>query len=320
MSFDLFTTPPPDVAVEIDSVQVAAARLAVRGGQPAIAAHASEALPTGAVAPGLAALNLPDVPVVAQTIGRVLTELGGPKPTRVALVVPDTVAKVSLLRLENVPPKSADLREIVKWQLKKSSPFPLEQAVLSLSPGGGADGREFVATVARADVIHQYEQACAMAGVHAGLIDLATFSVINGIVRAASAPSGDPSRGDWLLVHVADTYLSLAVLRGESLLFFRNRSEETEGTLADLMHQTAMYYEDRLQGAGFTRVLIAGSTRLPGGHEPVRRAVEARIGVTVELVDPRHAAALQDRIVAAPELLDRLAPLVGVLVRERKAA
>lgn len=320
MSFDLFTTPPPDVAVEIDSAQVAAARIAVRGGQPAIAAHASEALPPGAVAPGLAALNLPDVPIVAQAIGRVLAELGGPKPTRVALVVPDTVAKVSLLRLEKVPPKSADLREIVKWQLKKSSPFPLEQAVLSLSPGGGADGREFVATVARADVIHQYEQACAMAGVHAGLIDLATFSVINGIVRGALAPSGDPSSGDWLLVHVADTYLSLAVLRGESLLFFRNRSEETEGTLADLMHQTAMYYEDRLQGAGFTRVLIAGGTRLPGGHEPVRRAVEARIGVTVELVDPRHAAALQDRIVAAPELLDRLAPLVGVLVRERKAA
>jgi GTP-binding protein HflX len=62
------------------------------------------------------------------------------------------------------------------------------------------------------------------------------------------------------------------------------------------MHQTAMYYEDRLQGAGFGRVLIAGSTRLPGGHEPVRRAVEARIGITVEPVDPRHAAALQDRI------------------------
>ena len=315
MRFDLFTTPPPDVAVEIDSAHVAAARISVRGGQPVIATHASEALPPGAVAPGLAALNLPDVPVVAQAIGRVLAELGGPKPSRVALVLPDTVAKVSLLKLEKVPSKSADLREIVKWQLKKSSPFPLEQAVLSLSPGGGADGGEFVATVARADVIHQYEQACVMAGAHAGLIDLATFSVINGLLRGSAAPSGD-----WLLVHVADTYLSLAVLRGESLLFFRNRSEEAEGTLADLMHQTAMYYEDRLQGAGFGRVLIAGGTRLPGGHEPVRRAVEARIGVTVEAVDPRQSAALQDRIVAAPELLDRLAPLVGVLVRERKAA
>ena len=325
MSLDLFTTPPPDVAVEIDSGHVAAARLSVRGSGPVIAAHASEALPPGTVVPGLAALNMPDVPAVAQAIGRVLSELGSPQPSRVALVVPDTVAKVSLLRLENVPAKTADLREIVKWQLKKSSPFPLEQAVLSLSPGGGADGAEFVATVARADVIHQYEQACVMAGVHAGLIDLATFSVINGILRAGgpSTVSGSPrmpSTGDWLLVHVADTYLSLAVLRGASLLFFRNRSEEAEGSLADLMHQTAMYYEDRLQGGGFTRVLMAGGTRLPGGHEPVRRAVEARIGITVEAVDPREAAALQDRIDAPPELLDRLAPLVGLLVRERKAA
>jgi hypothetical protein len=66
--------------------------------------------------------------------------------------------------------------------------------------------------------------------------------------------------------------------------------------------------------------MIAGGSRLPGGTEPVRRAVEARIGITVEPVDPRTAAALQDRIGASPELLDTLAPLAGVLLREAKAA
>ena len=40
----------------------------------------------------------------------------------------------------------------------------------------------------------------------------------------------------------------------------------------------------------------------------------------VEAVDPRTAAALQDRIAASPELLDVLAPLVGMLMRERQAA
>jgi Tfp pilus assembly PilM family ATPase len=323
---DLFTTPPPDVAVEIDRTHVAAARLAMRGGQAVITAHAASSLPAGTVVPGLSALNIPDVPALAQVITRTVAELGGGKPARVALVIPDTVAKVSLLRLETVPSKAADLQEIVKWQVKKTAPFPIEHAVLSLAPlpralgaealAKAADGAsEFVVTLSRADVIHQYEQACLMAGLHAGLVDLATFSVINGILAGTTAPSGD-----WLLVHVTDTYLTLAVMRDRALLFFRNRSEEGEGTLADLIHQTAMYYEDRLRGAGFARVVIAGAGRLPSGAESVRRDLEQRLKIGVEAVDPRTAASLQDRIGASPELLDVLAPLVGMLLRERKAA
>jgi len=260
---------------------------------------------------------MPDVPAVAGAIRHTLSQLGGSKPTRVSLVLPDTVAKVSLLRLEKVPAKAADLHEIVKWQVRKTAPFPMEQAVLSVVPGAlSPDGAsEFVVTVARTDVIHQYEQACVMAGVHAGLVDLSTFSVINSILASASPPAGD-----WLLVHVTDTYLTLAVLRDQALLFFRNRSEETEGSLADLIHQTAMYYEDRLHGAGFARVVIAGAGRLPSGAESVRRDLEQRLRMNVEAVDPRTAAALQDRIAASPELLDVLAPLVGMLLRERRAA
>lgn len=329
---DLFTTPPPDVAVEIDHTHVAAARIAVRGNQHVIVAHASEALPPGAVVPGLAALNIPDVPVVAQAVTRVLAELGGPRPLGVALVVPDTVAKVSLLRLDKVPARAADLVEIVKWQVKKTSPFPMEHAVVSVSPGAlSAEGAsEFVVSLSRADVIHQYEQACVMAGAHPGLVDLSTFSVVNSILASTSAPAGDPStgsgspratsRGDWLLVHVTSGYMTLAVMRDDALLFFRNRGEEDEGSLGDLIHQTAMYYEDRLHGGGFTRVLIAGAARLPGGADSVRRGLVERLGIGVEAVDPRTAALLQDRIGASPELLDVLAPLVGMLLRERKVA
>lgn len=317
MSFRaLFQTPPPDVAIEIDHAHVGAARLVWRGNQAVIAAHAHEALPPGAVVPALAGLNMSDVPLVAKAVGRVLAELGG-APSRVALVVPDTVAKVSLLKLEKVPAKAADLQEIVRWQVRKTAPFPIEQAVLTVSPGATAvDGSaEMVVSLARADVIQQYEQACLMAGAEAGLVDIASFSVLNAILSTPDGPVGD-----WLLVHITDTYLTLAVMRDRSLLFFRHRGEEAEGTLADLIHQTAMYYEDRLHGGGFARVLIAGGARLPGGAESVRRGLEERLHIGVESVDPRQAAALVDRIGASPELLDMLAPLVGMLLREGRVA
>lgn len=311
---DLFQTPAPDVAVEIDRNHVAAARIAWRGAQAVITAHASEPLGPDMVVPGLASLNIPDVPAVAQVLTKVFTQLGG-KPARVSLIVPDTVAKVSLLKLEKVPARSSDLREIVRWQMRKTAPFPIEQAALSISPGarGPDGGSEFVVALSRADVIQQYEQVCLMAGAHAGLVDLSTFGVLNSVLSANAVPSGD-----WLLVHVTDTYLTLAVVRENALLFFRNRGEE-EGTIADLIHQTAMYYEDRLNGTGFARVLVAGAARLPDGADSVRR-LEERLRVSVEAVDPRGAAALQDRIGASPELLDVLSPLVGMLLRERKVA
>ena len=86
------------------------------------------------------------------------------------------------------------------------------------------------------------------------MVDLATFNVINAVLAGAGAPTGD-----WLLVNITADYASIALLRGPHLIFFRNRAADTEGTLADLVHQTAMYYEDRLNGAGFARVLLAGA-------------------------------------------------------------
>ena len=46
----------------------------------------------------------------------------------------------------------------------------------------------------------------------------------------------------------------------------------------------------------------------------MRISIEERLRVKVEPVDPRNVAALRDRITASPELLDALAPLVGILV------
>ena len=82
-----------------------------------------------------------------------------------------------------------------------------------------------------------------------------------------------------------------------------------------------MYYEDRLKGAGFSRVLLAGAAaagaQQAGDVEQLRRSLEERLRTPVETVDPRAAAALTDRIAAAPALLDTLAPLVGLLLRDR---
>jgi len=310
--------PAPDVAVEFASNRVSAASLETRGGQPVVAAHAAEPLPDGALVPSLTAANLHDRTAVAGALARVLERVGAPR--RIGLVVPDVVAKVSLVRFEQVPPRAQDLEQLIRWQVKKTAPFAIEEAQISyvrgLQAGGG---HEFIVALARRSVVEEYEAICAEAGAYAGLVDLATFNVINSVLAGPRVPDAD-----WLLVNVAVDYASIAIMRGRSMIFFRNRGADADGTLADLVHQTAMYYEDRLSGAGFARVILAGAagTGAPqaGDIDEVRRSIGERLTTAVEMVDPRAAAALTDRITAAPMLLDTLAPLVGLLLRDRDNA
>jgi Tfp pilus assembly PilM family ATPase len=311
----LHESPAPAAAVEMAAGRVSAASLEWRGGQAVVSAHASEELADGALVPSLTAANIHDRPAVLGALGRVLERIG--RPRRVGLVVPDVIARISLVRFEKVPARMQDLHQLVRWQVRKSAPFPIEEAQVTFVPGMRAeDGQEFLVSLARRDVIEEYEMLCAEAGAHAGIVDLATINVINAVLAGAGAPTAD-----WLLVNITTSYTSIALLRGPHVIFFRNRAADTEGTLTDLVHQTAMYYEDRLKGAGFARVLLAGAgaaeTHLTGEIDQIRRSLEERLRTAVDTVDPRAAAALTDRIVAAPTLLDALTPLVGLLLRDR---
>lgn len=309
------TSPPPSVGVEIASDRVTAVSLTRESGAATLAAYATERLAPGLVTPALNAPNIHDRAAVAKALRAAFIALGS-SPRRVALVIPDTAAKVSLLRFEKVPAAS-DLDQLIRWQVRKAAPFKPEDALVSWVPAAALPdgGREFLVTMARHDIIESYQQACADAGAHAGVVDLASLNLVN-----AALASGADGGGDWLVVHVAADYATIAIVRGGNLIFFRTRQLEGDADLADLVHQTSMYHEDRLGGSRFARALLSGaSTRGAEAGERARRALEERLGVRIEALDFRGSAAMRDRISAGPELLDTLAPAVGVVLRERTA-
>jgi hypothetical protein len=57
-----------------------------------------------------------------------------------------------------------------------------------------------------------------------------------------------------------------------------------------------------------------------GAVDAARRSLEERLGVSVEPIDPFRSTALTDRIVATPDLMDVLGPLVGMAFRTRAEA
>jgi type IV pilus assembly protein PilM len=306
----------PSVGVEIASDRVTGVSLSGPPSAWTVAAHATERLPAGAVTPALNAVNIHDARTVSAAIRSVFDRLGT-KPRRVAVVIPDTSAKVSLLRFEKVPAAS-DLDQLIRWQVRKAAPFKPEEAQISWVPAAALPdgGREFLVTLARRDIIESYERACLEAGADAGLVDLASLNLIN----ASLASGGQASAGDWLVVNVAQDYATMAIVRGSDLIFFRTRQLEAEGDLADLVHQTSMYHEDRLSGGRFARVVLSGaSSRGADSGERLRRSLEERLATRVEPLDFRGTATMRDRISAGAELLDTLAPAVGIVLRERVA-
>jgi hypothetical protein len=65
-----------------------------------------------------------------------------------------------------------------------------------------------------------------------------------------------------------------------------------------------MYYQDRLAGQGFARVLLGGTGRMPGAVEVARAALEERLDTRVEPIGPS----------------DVLTAVAGMLMRTRREA
>jgi type IV pilus assembly protein PilM len=310
----------PEAAIEIAAHRVTVVGLARSAGEPVVQGWASEALPPGAVVPSLNALNIADRAAVVEALRRAMAR-AGVRGRRAGLIIPDLAAKVSLVPFDTVPERAQDLSDLVTWQVRKAAPFRIEDAQMAFIEGArhGDAGRTFIVTLARKDVVREYEDVCAAAGAHAGVVDLASFNVINAVLAARHRDLGAQMAQavDWLLVNTTQESQTLAIMRGDTLMFFRNRPVEGDEKLPDLVHQTAMYYEDRLQGAGFERVVLAGGAAWSG--DSVRRGLSDRLHAPVTSIEPRQIAGFtgQEFEDLQPAAADALIAPLGLLLRDR---
>ncbi|MGI8671660.1 MAG: type IV pilus biogenesis protein PilM [Luteitalea sp.] len=306
-------TPSPTLGLELDAHRVTAVLIDRHATPPLIRASASVPLPPGAILPSLTAANIPGREQAVRAVREVVDQVGG-RQRRVALVIPDTAAKVSLLPFEQVPSSPRDLEQLIRLQLRKTVPFPLEQAQVSWAGGPvtGA-GATFAVAAMRRAIVEEYEGVCAAAGLHAGAVDLSTFNVVNVVLLADAA--NQPPSGDWLLVHVTPGYASIVIVRNGEIIFFRTRRADADEPVPDVVHQTRMFYEDRLTGQGFSRVLLAGGSDVADRAALVRE-IESRLDARVTALTLAGVATFGDRIGATDQVLSQVVAPAGLVLRE----
>jgi type IV pilus assembly protein PilM len=301
----------PPVAVEVDRGQLTLVRVAPRRKtRPVLESFRIQESPEHAVGTTIFKPNLGSLADLSRQ-ARELFERSGTKPGKLSLILPDNLAKVSIVTLPERPATRKLLREMLRFKLRRSVPFRLEEAVISSwpLPGPGPELNLLVAVMLRS-VVEQYEAAFEAAGAQPGVVDLCTPSVFN-LARPAIAKAAAGGT-DAALLNCTRNYFTLMIVHADRVVFFRCKTyaggEESDPSarLAVMLREltsSLSYYTEKLGGTGVGTVFVRAVS--PGLDEVV--PLLSRIGVTS--VQPIDAAESFD-----PASSRRFEPLEGQLL------
>jgi type IV pilus assembly protein PilM len=311
----------PLVAVELREDAVVTVRLTRQRGQYHLGGYGHRSLREGIFAPGLMKTQLDDPTAFVRAVIESLQLAGATGNSRISLAVPDTIARVFIVDLEELPVAWSQATEMIRWRIKKSIPFRVEDARLSWQQLGRVeDGRVQVLVAVAPDAsLRPVEDLLTAAGLRVGLIDLSTFSLLNATRLEASAGGAIPPAGDAALINATPTFFSVTMIREGRLVLYRSKTYHVTGgfqgdeslrVVGRELRSTLSYYEEHLLGRGIASTLLRAAGVDPGLLADVAR--EAGFGEVRVAGAPRtipELRGLPDGTV--PELL----PAVGLALR-----
>ena len=264
--------PHPSTVVEIAAPHVAVARWVGKSGH--LEGVASEALPTGAVMASPVETNVVQPDAVRSALRKVLGRLE-PGGAPVALLIPDPVVRVFILPFDTLPRRASDALPLLRWRLKKSVPFDMDDTVVSwMRQVGREGGLEVLTAVARQPIIREYEALLESLGARAGVILSSTLAALPLLEE----------RGATLFVRLTGKTLTTVIVHGAVLCVYRSTEVRADAAtldpkaMLDEVFPAVAYYQDswgstidrsRLSGFGprqdvFTQAL-AEELSIPAG-------------------------------------------------------
>lgn len=285
----------PRVACEISADRIIAVRVA--DGGSALEAAAAATLPEGMLTPGLQQANIADRAKLVPALRDALAAVAG-RGRDICLIIPDATTRVMLLDFETFPEKQQDANAVVRFRLKKSLPFEVEQSSVSYERQGTALPVRVVAAVTPRSVLEEYESLVSEAGYNPGSVLPSTLAALG--LADASRPT--------MVIKVEHGTTTFAIVDQDQILLYRaldnGGSAVTGESLFDDVNTSLVYFEDRY-GVNVDRVLVTGVQSAQSLQEAF-----AGSGIRVEeLVSATAAGAVTGNVPRSA-----LAGVVGALV------
>ena len=184
---------------------------------------------------------------------------GNPRRANMALVIPDYAARMAVLDFEGFPSKEEERMTLLRFRLRKSVPFPIEEAQLAYALQSEEQGRveALVVAIAR-PILAEYESIFIEAGYRLGLVLPSSIAALRLCDRGES--------GLTLLAKAAGANLSVILLEGGRVRLVRSldlTGEEDDWqrpaaqAVMPLLQQTLAYCEDQI-GRTAGKLILCG--------------------------------------------------------------
>jgi type IV pilus assembly protein PilM len=229
----------PPAAVELVPEGVLAATSPGPGQAPV---YAFEALPAGALVPGIGEPNLRAPEAVANAIRAALGQVS-PRSRAVTLVLPDTVVRVFVLDFDTLPGKADEANSVMRFRLRKMVPFEVEHAGLSYQVLTESKTEcKVLAAVIPGPILEEYEDAVRTAGYEPGAVLPSSLAALAGLDSMEAV----------LAANLSGLALTTTITNGHDLLLYRTLDlPEEPGQRLDEVRRgiavAAAFYEDKLQ-------------------------------------------------------------------------
>jgi type IV pilus assembly protein PilM len=232
--------PHPPLAIEISTERVTLVRWSRSG---ALEDLAVEALRPGVLAPSAVEANIVDLAALKSGVESVCKRLLV-REGDAALLLPDPVIRVFVQHFEDFPRSSAEAQPLLRWRLRKSVPFDLEEMLVSYTRQAPREnGVNVVTALARLPIVREYEDVVRASKLRPGVV------LSSAIAAVALVDDKRPA----LMVRIAGNALTTAIVRGGMLCGYRctelpaHSSQLVPRMLLDEIFPVAAYFQDTWQ-------------------------------------------------------------------------
>jgi type IV pilus assembly protein PilM len=241
--------PPPAIAFEISESGIAVARVG-HNGQVEF-----RPLKPGVLSVSPLRENVIDSGEFSEAVRGLWASYGSRKRRDVALILPDYATRIAVLDFDEFPSDAKEQLSLVRFRLKRSVPFDVEEAALSYWAQTGPNKKCDVLTVlAPLEIVARYEAPFRGAGMNPGLV---TTSVMAALELA-------PEAGLSVLAKLTGRVLTV-VVREKSLVKLVRCVEVASQELDDIaavLLPTFVYIEDNLGRAADSLFLCGFGAQL----------------------------------------------------------
>jgi type IV pilus assembly protein PilM len=259
----LLQDPPPEFAFEIASDGIAMSRT-----RPPATVQVAP-LASGVLSPSPVKENVLDPAGYAEVVRKLASAANAKGRRTAALIIPDNALRLAVLEFENIPQKEAERIALLRFRLRKTVPFEIDEAALAyhMQPGNS-----IVAAITPAGTVAHYEAPFRAAGMQPGFVTASSLAMLELL----------PTKGFLLVANRAPRSLTVLVIRdgivklARSLELEEYVNDPLDEIASDLYH-TLVYLEDQM-GARPERLILAGS-----GDEASSAATRLSIELEIEV-------------------------------------